>query len=398
MNLNSNTLSQLMIKLLCNFCCVAFCSITARAQYNLKLVVSNSAILHSTDAIYVAGNFNSWNPKAKTHRLEKKDGKLVLEIKDVKASLYEFKFTRGSWASVASSTTGGDLQNHLIVLTSDTTVYLDIAAWKDDFAPAEKKHTASANVTVIDTAFYMPQLGRNRRISIYLPAGYEKSTRRYPVIYLHDGQNLFDEFTAGFSEWGVDECLDSLVNKGKKPCIVVAIDNGPKRLTEYNPFYFERFGAGEGEAYLDFVVATLKPFIDFGYRTLPTKENTIIAGSSMGGLISYYAFLKFPMVFGKAGVFSAAFWTADSIYRLTDSLGGKTSGMVFFYMGALEGDTYLADMLKVTDKLGKVSKAYVYTTVDPQGRHNEQAWRKWFAEFYQWIVNDGNNYIVKPAD
>ncbi len=398
MKLFSTRKFRYTIFLLLTSFCTAFIILPVTAQYKLKLVITNNVKQHSSDAVYVAGNFNNWNPGDQNYRLEKKDGKLVLELKNVAASVLEFKFTRGTWANVATSNTGGDLQNHLIVLTSDTTVFFDVRAWKDDFKPEEKKHTASANVKVVDTAFYMPQLGRSRRISIYLPAGYEKSTRRYPVLYLQDGQAMFDESTSGFGEWGVDESLDSLISQGKKACIVVAIDNGPKRLTEYNPFYFERFGAGEGEAYVDFLVATLKPFIDLGYRTLPGKENTIIAGSSMGGLISYYAFLKFPMVFGKAGIFSPAFWTADSIYQMTDSVGSKTSGMVFFYMGALEGDTYLADMLKVADKLGAVSKAYLYTAIDPQGRHNEQAWRKWFAEFYQWIVNDGNNYIVKPSD
>lgn len=397
MKLISKKLSPAIIALLTILCTAAF-SMHAAAQFKVKLIVTNNVQQHRSEVVYVAGNFNNWNPGDKNYQLEKEGDKLVLELKNVTATVLEFKFTRGSWASVAASNTGADLQNHLIVLTSDTTVYFDIGAWKDDFAPEEKKHTASPNVKVIDTAFYMPQLGRNRRISIYLPAGYEKSTRRYPVIYLHDGQNVFDEFTAGFGEWGVDECLDSLIAKGKKPVIVVAIDNGPKRLTEYNPFYFERFGAGEGEAYVDFLVATLKPFIDFKYRTMPGKEHTIVAGSSMGGLISYYAFLKFPLVFGKAGVFSPAFWTADGINQMTDSLGSKTTGMAFFYMGALEGDTYLSDMLKVSDKLGVLTKGYIYTAVDPEGRHNEQAWRKWFAEFYQWIVNDGNNYIVKPAD
>ncbi|RYF89438.1 MAG: alpha/beta hydrolase, partial [Chitinophagaceae bacterium] len=288
--------------------------------------------------------------------------------------------------------------NHLVVVKSDTTVYFDISAWKDDFAPEQKKHTASANVHVLDTAFRMPQLGRNRRITVYLPPGYHKSGLRYPVLYMHDGQNLFDEYTSGFGEWGVDETLDSLIAKGRKACIVVGIDNGPQRLTEYNPFYFERFGAGEGDAYLKFLTATLKPFIDFKYRTLPTKENTIIAGSSMGGLISYYALLKYPRVFGKAGVFSPAFWTADSIYHFTDSLGKDVSGMAFFYMGGLEGGSYVEEMQKVADQLGEQSQAYVFTVIDPEGRHNEASWKKWFAEFYQWIVKDGNNHIVTPDD
>lgn len=398
MKLVSNRLLHPAAFILAMFLCSLLSGISATAQYKLTLVVTNSAKKHIDDSVFVAGNFNNWNPGNKKYLLQRENGKLVLELPDLKASVFQFKFTRGSWATVATSNTGGDLQNHVVVLTSDSTVYFDIGAWKDDFESGPRTHTASANVRIIDTSFYMPQLGRSRKIAIYLPAGYEKSTRRYPVLYLHDGQNVFDEFTSGFGEWGVDECLDSLIGKGKKACIVVAIDNGPKRLTEYNPFYFERFGAGEGDAYVEFLASTLKPFIDFSYRTIPSKENTIIAGSSMGGLISYYAFLKFPLVFGKAGVFSPAFWTADSIHHMTDSLGSKTSGMVFFYMGGLEGETYMADMLKVSDKLGTVSKAYVYTATDAEGRHNEAAWRKWFPEFYQWIVSDGNNYILKPSD
>ncbi|MBC7867348.1 MAG: hypothetical protein H7X88_07430 [Gloeobacteraceae cyanobacterium ES-bin-316] len=368
------------------------------AQYKLRLVVQKNTTLHSEEDVYVAGNFNNWNPGDTAYKLQNVSNVLLIDFKNLPAAQYEFKFTRGSWGNVASSATGADLQNNLLVLSSDSTIYYSIDGWKDDFALAEKKHTASPNVRLVDTAFYMPQLNRNRKVMIYLPEGYDKTSKRYPVMYMHDGQNLFDEFTAGFGEWGVDECLDSLIKKGKKPCIVVAIDNGPRRLNEYNPFYFARFGEGEGDAYVNFLVATLKPFIDRKYRTMPNKENTTIAGSSMGGLISYYALLKYPSVFGKAGVFSPAFWTADSIFAMTDSVTSRFNGLSFFYMGGLEGETYLEDMLTVSEKLAAKSSVYVYTAVDPEGRHNEQAWRKWFAEFYQWITNDGYNYIIKTPD
>ncbi len=377
---------------------MAMFTFTASAQFKIQLLVTSNDTLHTQDPLFVAGNFNNWNPADNAYTLRKEKNRFSLELQNLTAGVYQFKFTRGSWQKVACSKQGEDVANNIIVLSSDTTVYYTIEAWKDDFAAVEKKHTASSHIKLIDTAFFMPQLNRSRKIMLYLPEGYEKTTKHYPVIYMQDGQNLFDDYTAGFGEWGVDECLDSLIKKGSPPCIVVAIDNGPKRLNEYNPFYFEQFGKGEGDAYVDFLVTTLKPFIDRRYRTLTGKENTIIAGSSMGALISYYAILKYPNVFGKAGIFSPAFWTAAEIKTMTDSLGKKINGMLFFYMGGLEGEKYLEDMMQVSDKLGSTSSAFIYTAVDANGLHNEQAWRKWFAEFYEWITADGFNHIIKTSD
>ena len=271
----------------------------------------------------------------------------------------------------------------------------EIAAWKDDFVPVPKEHTASNQVHLLDTAFYIPQLNRTRRIWIYLPEDYSKNKKSYPVMYMHDGQNLFDTYTSGFGEWGVDECLDSLIKAGKQACIVVGIDNGPQRVNEYNPYDFQQFGKGEGGQYIEFLTQTLKPFIDGKYRTLSSRENTIIAGSSMGGLISYYAMLKQAAVFGKGGIFSPAFWTAPAIKSLTDSFAGKISGKFFFYMGGMEGGSYIKDMQDVQEVLGEKSASMIYSVIDAESSHNEKAWRKWFAEFYKWIMADGFNNVVK---
>src|SRR5437868_6326815 len=86
-----------------------------------------------------------------------------------------------------------------------------------------KAHTASMRVKLLDSSFYMPQLNRSAQIWIYLPPGYESGRQRYPVMYMHDGQNIFDEYTAQAAEWGVDECIDSVISKGKPACIVIAI-------------------------------------------------------------------------------------------------------------------------------------------------------------------------------
>ena len=372
----------------------SFTGLQSRAQYQVTFRLINFPKQHSGDSIFIAGNFNSWNP----HNISYLISPMAPVIKTtLPAGLYEFRCTRGSWKAPESHSDGGNMDSRLLQLSSDTLIELNIEGWKDDFGEVAKMHTASPQVQLLDTAFYIPQLDRSRRIWIYLPEGYTKSKKRYPVLYMHDGQNLFDEYTAGYGEWGVDECLDSLIKSGRPASIVVGIANGPKRFNEYNPYDFAQFGKGEGDKYIDFIAETLKPFIDKNYRTLPSKENTLIAGSSMGGLISYYAMLKRPDVFGRAGVFSPAFWTASEIKAATDSLGGNLTGKLFFYMGGLEGGSYIDDMKQVQEKLGERSTAMLYSVVDPASRHNEQAWRKWFAEFYNWIMADGFNFVIQPS-
>jgi predicted alpha/beta superfamily hydrolase len=380
------------------FLCLIFftCSfIYGEAQYRVVFKLGKYPVKHNNDTAFLSGNFNNWNPGNSAYKFLLTNENIFELILDLPAGHYEYKCTRGDWGKVECLSDGKNINNHSFQLSGDTTIEINIEAWRDDFAAVPKTHTAGKQVQVIDTAFFMPQLNRSRRIWIYLPDGYTKSKKRYPVMYMHDGQNLFDAYTAGFGEWGVDECLDSLVKAGKPSCIVVGIDNGPQRFNEYNPYEFQQYGKGEGDQYLGFLVQTLKPFIDGQYRTLPSKENTIISGSSMGGLISYYAMLQYPGVFGKAGIFSPAFWTAPYIKTVTNSLADKQNGKFFFYMGELEGGTYVTDMQEVQEILGEKSSAMIYSVIDPESSHNEQAWRKWFPEFYNWIMADGFNTVIK---
>lgn len=379
-------------------CLVISRSLIAQDLYDLNIVVSVKSAKNPAGNIFVAGDFNNWQPADSSYRFTKEKNKWLLTIKQLQAGKHQFKITRSGWDKVEINNDGSDKNNRQLLLLSDTTIQLTVEAWKDDFPVKMKKHTATAQVQLLDSAFYIPQLDRYRRIAIYLPKGYKASKQRYPVLYMHDGQNLFDEFTSGFGEWKVDETLDSLIAKGRPASIVVAIDNGPKRLQEYNPFYFEKSGPGEGDAYIDFIATVLKPYIDNNYRTLQDNDNTFIAGSSIGGLISYYAILKRPDVFGKAGIFSPAFWTADSINAMTDSLANKVDGKLFFYIGRKEGNDMVSNMIRVTDSLGRYSKAAIYTAIDEKGEHNEKAWQKWFAEFYLWITAAGYNHIIRTND
>jgi predicted alpha/beta superfamily hydrolase len=378
-------------------------SLHSFAQFTLRIAIPQTPSAHNTDDVFAAGNFNNWNPCDSNYLFKKENNVLVLQIKNLPAGNYQFKFTRGTWQKVESTITGTDVENKTVNLSADTVIQYTIDGWVDDFTIA-KKHTASLNVHILDTAFFIPQLNTTRRIWVYLPPGYKNGTKQYPVLYMHDGQNLFDEATSAFGEeWGVDECLDSLINKGKPACIVVGIDNGAAtRMNEYNPYEFtykdstsSKIFLPQGNEYLQFLIQILKPFIDKKYRTLSSKENTIIAGSSMGGLISYYAALKYPDVFGKAGIFSPAFWTAPQIKTLTDSVTNKLTGKFFFYMGEKEGGSYVADMKEVAEKLGTNSSVMIYSVIDSEGKHNEKAWRKWFADFYNWVMADGYNNVIK---
>jgi len=168
----------------------------------------------------------------------------------------------------------------------------------------EKTQHSAENVHVIDEAFYIPQLDRTRRIWLYRPGDYDQSGKHYPVVYMHDGQNLFDQAIAFGEEWGVDETLNSML----ADCIIVGIDNSDNRMTEYNFRDNEEFGKGQGREYIDFIANTLKPRIDETFRTLPGREHTLLAGSSMGGLVSLYGALYFAETFDGAGVFSPSLW------------------------------------------------------------------------------------------
>ena len=287
----------------------------------------------ASSSIFIAGSFNSWNPQNKDYQFQKNEKGYFLEL-SLNAGSYEYKVTRGGWDKVECSKEGKDIGNRTLKVVANENIVINIEGWKDLFASSSqpKKSTANKNVRIIDTAFFIPQLNRTRRVWIYLPPTYNSSTKKYPVLYMHDGQNVFDDATSFSGEWGVDEALDTLGLKTKE-CIVVGIDNGgDKRLNEYCPYDFSlpggQKGKGEGNLYLQFLAKTLKPFIDKKYRTIKESKNTFIAGSSMGGLISMYAVLEYPKIFGGAGVFSPAFWVRPKIFDDIKAKGKKINAQI----------------------------------------------------------------------
>jgi len=256
-----------------------------------------------------------------------------------------------------------------------------IMLWITSVTSAQES-TASKNVSTF--TIEAPQLKTTKKIWIYLPDNYSATAKKYSVIYMHDAQNLFDSKTAYSGEWNVDEKLDSL----KAPVIVVGIEHdNEKRIDELTPFKNEKYGGGNADNYLDFIVKTLKPYIDNHYRTKPKAKNTIIMGSSLGGLVSYYAILKYPETFGKAGVFSPSFWFSNDIYTLTEK-APKIKTKIYFLCGDKESDDMVKDMTKM-ERLLDTKRCYCLhlskTKIVKGGEHNEKLWRDGFVKAVLWL-------------
>ena len=281
------------------------------------------------DNVYIAGNFNGWDPGSPDFKLTTNALSQLQMVIDGMGSL-EFKFTRGSWNTVEGNENGGFLPNRTFTMGTADTLLLTILSWEDTGGPT---HTAAENVVVMDENFMMPQFNRTRRIWLYLPPDYATSGIAYPVLYMHDGQNLFDVATSFAGEWEVDESLNIVFAAGKEVPIVVGVDNGGgDRIAEYTPWANPNYGGGDGDKYAQFIVESLKPYIDANYRTKPERENTGVMGSSLGGLISFYIADKYQDVFSKAGVFSPSFWFNDSCYTFAKNTG-KQFPMQFYIMG-----------------------------------------------------------------
>jgi alpha-glucosidase len=197
---------------------------------------------------------------------------------------------------------------------------------------------------------------------------------------MHDGQNLFDDLTSYSGEWQVDETLNQLYASSGDAYIVVGIDNGAQlRMAEYSPWPNPDFGDAEGEAYVDFIVNELKPMIDSQYRTLSDPSNTIMIGSSMGGLISHYAIFRYPEVIGKAAIYSPSFWFSDAVYDFTQTRIKDLTPehQLHIVVGSLEGERVVTDVEKMATliKSATGNGPQLETTIVPGGEHNELFWR-----------------------
>ncbi len=336
----------------------------------------------------MATSLNGWNPHDLNYAFSPDSlGTWILHLPSV-ADTFEYKLSRGSWKTVEVAADGRDVPNRIFTAACDT-VKLTVEGWRDMQPRGQAISTASKSVRYLPTSMRMPQLNRNRTIRLYLPPNYADGGP-FPVIYMHDGQNLFDDATSFAGEWHVDEILDSLYTYRGFSAIVVAIYNDDsERLNEYSPWRNDSLGAGgDGDKYVRFIVETLKPFIDKHYRTDPRSQSTSIIGSSMGGLITLYAALEYPEVFGGAAVLSPSLWFSPKIYDYLQKSGRKYDRKIYMVVGEKEGEMMVANVSKAADLLREKwfsNDSSLKVKVVPDGRHAERFWSRELGEAIRYL-------------
>lgn len=222
-----------------------------------------------------------------------------------------------------------------------------------------------------------PVATARRDILVLLPAKQPEPGRRFPVVYMHDGQNLFDPATSYAGAWRVGRALESIRQEGYEAIIVGVPNVGARRIDEYSPFRDARVGGGGGEAYVKWLADEVRPRVDEEFPTEHGPAATGVAGSSMGGLISLYALFSRPDVFGVAAAMSPALWFGRrAIYRWLAEREGVT-GRVYLDAGTAEGPMLLADVARLRDQL--VDRGFRLATdlrcvFDKGGRHDEASW------------------------
>lgn len=237
----------------------------------------------------------------------------------------------------------------------------------------------------------MPQFQCKRRIWVSLPLDYYTNPKqKYAVMYLHDGQNLFRDETSFAGSWGVEESLQNLQKETKKGIIAIGIDNGGmNRINELTSWTHPKHGGGQGDKYVEFLVKNLKPLIDKSFRTHRKREHTAIAGSSLGGLISFYAGLQYPKIFGKIGIFSPSFWYSKEAYTFAKNFKKKKNQpfKVYFLAGEQESNEMVGDMKEMYDIFlnnGFAQKEMKCIT-KADGKHQEWFWKRELPEALRFL-------------
>jgi len=253
---------------------------------------------------------------------------------------------------------------------------------------------AAAPVKGTLESVWSPQFRDRRDVDVYLPASYS-GARRYPVVYMHDGQNLSDPSQAFAGTWQLDDTLRRVAARGIEP-IVVGVHNTGNRLGEYSPFPDPKHGGGAADAYLAFLVDTLKPRIDRLFRTERHASRTAIVGTSMGGLVSLYAWFRRPEVFGLAAAMSPSLWYGrEQLFDFLDRAPAQ-SGRLYLDVGTAEGAVTLRDARRLRSVLrskgdrlefARDRRRFWYRE-DRGGRHEEAAWAR--------RLNHVLRFLLKP--
>jgi predicted alpha/beta superfamily hydrolase len=361
---------------------------TARKQ-NLTLELTTP--IDDRRPVYIVGNFNNWVTEQTRFQMRRVANGRFMFTFPLELTLphrLEYKYVRGGWENKELDSFGNSTNNR--VLENPQGVVNDfVARWSNyglTFTPS-----FLPKIEVISEAFYSPELKKKRRVVALLPHDYAKQTeKRYPVLYLQDAQNLFDD-KSPFGNWGIDKKLAVLAERGMGDLIIIAIDHGGEtRLNEFlPPTKNEKLGHSDGRKYVKFLAKTLKPHVDAQFRTLTDRLHTGVGGSSMGGLVSIYAGLIHPEVFGRLMIFSPSLWAVQNAPFAAIRFFKPIATKIYAYAGGKEGANVIPNVKnfqKVIQSQGfDDTKIGFKLALDPQGLHNERRWGEEFPKAVEWL-------------
>jgi predicted alpha/beta superfamily hydrolase len=350
--------------------------------------------------VWVCGNhpaLGAWDGKG-VKLTRTPDGHYEGTVSVPAGTLLEYKVTRGDWETVEKDASGREIHNRKLRMGGEAQrVSITVARWADQTqAPAQHTLTGDVHYLRQVASHFLP---RKRDIIIWLPPDYaEGPRRRYPVLYMQDGQNLMDVATSySGAEWRVDEAAQKLVTAEKvEPLIIVGVYNTEDRFSEYTAVKdtgeFSNLGGGNADAYGRFLVEELKPMIDRTFRTKTGPQDTGLAGSSLGGLVTMYLGLKYPTVFRRLGVVSpSVFWGDRDIVTRVKALKRKQPLKIWVDIGTEESkgsQETVDDARLLRDALvadGWVAGKDLQYTEVPGAIHTETAWADRFGDVLKYL-------------
>ena len=360
---------------------------------NKKIVEPQLNIILTTDEdddrpVFISGNFNNWITQDKAFEMEKIENGLYHFKFPYNYTFPEellYKFTRGDWSEVEIDKYGNRTENR-ISKRKNGVKKEHVAKWRKNWLPF--KNNFLPKVKLISEEFEIPQLNKTRRVWALLPHDYETSNLDYPVLYLQDAQNLFNE-NAQYGNWEIDKKLAVMAEYNIGKIIIIAVEHAEKeRIKEYNVGNTV-LGNGQGKKYIRFLTDTLKPFIDENFRTKSDRENTGIGGSSMGGLVSIFSGIMYPEVFGKLMIFSPSLWVVPKIKLSFLDMDEPQDTRVYLYAGGDESETMIDHVTNFKNRLlkkeGFADKMKIRLSINMAGKHNERYWSDEFPKAIEWL-------------
>ena len=366
---------------------------TIVSQEEVKNVEDGLTILLSTDQdddrpVYLSGNFNQWitqDKKYLMHKIASGNYSFSFPPEFVYPEELIYKFTKGDWSEVEIDKFENKTPNRFC--KKKTGVQKEhVPKWRQNWLPYRPSQLPQ--VHLISEEFEIPQLNKTRKVWALLPHDYNTSEEFYPVLYLQDAQNLFNE-KSPFGNWQIDKKLAVMSDYGIGKIIIIAIEHAEKeRVLEYNVGK-TLLGKGQGKQYIRFLTDTLKPFIDKNFRTKPEREFTGIGGSSMGGLVSLFSGLIYPEVYGKLMIFSPSLWVIPKIKFSFLDFFDPLDTKIYLYAGGKESATMVSHIKKFKKRLLKrdtlKEKMEIQLSINEQGKHNETYWSDEFPKAIEWL-------------